>query len=648
MVRRRNKSNIQERQRDEIFIEHIITVPKPRVYKRWMFFSSLVSLLFAWLFFRYCIDDAVLKANFSSFGDFIFRSGLLQYLPDVKFPDEMVGNITSIIKPFWANREYLEPNSPGHLMKNMGAKAHFPVLMIPGIVSTGLELWEGKECAKPYFRERLWGTLTMIRTILLDKECWLEHMKLDPSTGMDPEGVRMRPAQGLEAADFLMPGFWVWARIIENLAELGYDHNNLQMASYDWRLDLKRLELRDHYFSKLKTQIELMNKINGRKLVIIAHSLGSIVWYYFMKWVEADLRAEGGDIKGGQGGSKWIDTHIHSVVNIGGIFLGAPKVVSTFVSGEMRDTAQMGKLETYVMEFLLSKTERLKLFRTWMGGLGLLPKGGNLFWGTSKSFLVHFPKLLGDHNNNIKDSPGLNITIGLVNKNIQKKGLNPNIWFADDIPELIETHISSEVLSLAQEIYSLGYAKSMKETEKNDLDPSKWSNPLESRLPNAPNLTIYSFYGIGKDTERGYAYKDVSDFEDQELIMTLDTEMQEPTQRAYKGVYHVDGDGTIPLLSLGYLGVEGWVNYKHLNPFGVKSVVREYPDEKSNVRLTDVRGGPKSGDHVDILGNHEMTTDILWIVSNMASLDTSNGSLGNRITSNIREIAASIDLHKNK
>jgi len=31
-------------------------------------------------------------------------------------------------------------------------------------------------------------------------------MKLDPKTGLDPPGIRLRAAQGLEAADFLFPG----------------------------------------------------------------------------------------------------------------------------------------------------------------------------------------------------------------------------------------------------------------------------------------------------------------------------------------------------------------------------------------------------------------------------------------------------------
>ena len=41
-------------------------------------------------------------------------------------------------------------------------------------------------CGKKYFRKRLWGTLNQFRAVFLDKECWMEHMKLDPVTGLDP------------------------------------------------------------------------------------------------------------------------------------------------------------------------------------------------------------------------------------------------------------------------------------------------------------------------------------------------------------------------------------------------------------------------------------------------------------------------------
>ena len=46
------------------------------------------------------------------------------------------------------------------------------------------------------------------------------------------------------------------SKIVENLAVVNYDTNNLFMAPYDWRLSYYNLEERDGYFSKLKKIVE--------------------------------------------------------------------------------------------------------------------------------------------------------------------------------------------------------------------------------------------------------------------------------------------------------------------------------------------------------------------------------------------------------
>ncbi len=386
MVRRRKSVYDEHRIAETIQLNEstnpVIPETRIRVYKKWVLVSSAVTLLFAWILFPFFANKPFIPI--SNLSEFLLQSSLQQLIPDGKFTDDIIGNITSLLKPFWLKSEYGDIHSPGIILREKGASAHFPVLLVPGIISTGLELWEGKECAKSYFRDRFWGTLTMLRALILDGPCWMEHMKLDPITGLDPSGIRIRPAQGLEAADFLLPGFWVWARIIENLAEIGYDNNNLQMASYDWRLNIAFLEKRDHYLTKLKGQIEMLKKTNDKKIVIITHSLGACVWHFFMKWVESSI--EDSEVKGGNGGRNWISDHIESVVHIGGAFLGAPKSLSTFVSGESRETAMLGKIETYFLELFLSKSERISLFRTWSGGLGLLPRGRGLIWGMSRYF----------------------------------------------------------------------------------------------------------------------------------------------------------------------------------------------------------------------------------------------------------------------
>lgn len=49
------------------------------------------------------------------------------------------------------------PDPPGVKLKKEGLEAKHPVVFVPGIVTGGLELWEGHQCAEGLFRKRLWG-----------------------------------------------------------------------------------------------------------------------------------------------------------------------------------------------------------------------------------------------------------------------------------------------------------------------------------------------------------------------------------------------------------------------------------------------------------------------------------------------------------
>lgn len=48
--------------------------------------------------------------------------------------------------------------------------------------------------------------IAMFKAVLLDKDCWISNLRLDSQSGLDPEGVRLRAAQGLEAADYFVQG----------------------------------------------------------------------------------------------------------------------------------------------------------------------------------------------------------------------------------------------------------------------------------------------------------------------------------------------------------------------------------------------------------------------------------------------------------
>jgi len=133
----------------------------------------------------------------------------------------------------------------------------------------------------------------------------------------------------------------------------------MTLEAYDWRLGLKMLEDRDHYFTHLKHKIEAYHKIAGKKVVLTSHSMGGIVVHYFFAWVTEKKRKGGGG-----GGKNWVDQHIHAFVNIAGSQLGVVKAASALVSGEMSDTVFMGGIGNVVERFIPRKA-RKDLWSSW-------------------------------------------------------------------------------------------------------------------------------------------------------------------------------------------------------------------------------------------------------------------------------------------
>ncbi|MGK3743085.1 MAG: hypothetical protein ACI90V_009941 [Bacillariaceae sp.] len=67
--------------------------------------------------------------------------------------------------------------------KNPGSKGKYPVVMVPGFVTSGLEVWKGKSCMGNFFRERIWGGYTSAQYWLRSRNCVMENLALDPTTG---------------------------------------------------------------------------------------------------------------------------------------------------------------------------------------------------------------------------------------------------------------------------------------------------------------------------------------------------------------------------------------------------------------------------------------------------------------------------------
>ncbi|KAI8076898.1 Lecithin:cholesterol/phospholipid:diacylglycerol acyltransferase [Halteromyces radiatus] len=538
-------------------------------------------------------------------------------------------------------------------------KAHFPVVMIPGLTASAIESWGTTGKSKPYYRKKIFGSIDMFRLLLSDRSTWIELMKLDPITGQDPPDIKLRATTGLSASDYLFPGFWVWGKVIENLSVIGYDTSNMHMAGYDWRLSLRALEERDQYFSQLKELIERNKKHTGRKTILMSHSMGTSVVNYFLKWAEWS--------EGGQGGDQWTENHIESLLNINGGVLGVPKALTFMLTGENHDIVSLGKFANTLVDRLLCRGERIDMTRNWSGLAAVLPKGGDIIWGNDTSAP-----------DDEMDDPSLQTFGNIISFSSDKlTNKDANSSFVDDshhplllnhtmdmAMNLLKNSSSQQFNDMLQNNYSFGISTSKQQLQENDNIPRTWSNPLESRLPKAPSMKIYCLYGVGIPTERTYFYSptgtdSTTDEEDntsgvcrvrnavmdntgisRSVPLTIDVSISDATHRIKGGIRKTDGDRTVPIISNGYMCAPsgGWTKHADLyNPGLTQIIAREYKNEEGMSR-GDLRGGTKVARHVDILGNHDLLLDILQIVSNHGE------NVTRRIFSNIDQIAQRVQL----
>ncbi|KAK0384314.1 hypothetical protein NLU13_8402 [Sarocladium strictum] len=583
-------------------VEHVHHKTKKRRLGFIFLLGSLFGIVAAGFFAK--TNDLI---DFPEFGDLSMDS-IFDALPA-----GLVRDMRDLVQGEREVTDSYDSFSVGLKARAEGLDAYHPIIMVPGVISTGLESWGTANISRGYFRKRLWGSWTMMRALVLDKESWKQHIMLDKRTGLDPPLFKLRAAQGFDATDFFITGYWIWNKIFENLATIGYDPTNSFTAAYDWRLSYGNLEVRDQFFSRLKSYVETWVNSNQRKVVLASHSMGSQVVYYFFKWVESE--------DGGRGGNDWVERHVDSWINISGCMLGAVKGLTAVLSGEMRDTAQLNAFAIYGLEKFLSRDERAEIFRAMPGISSMLPIGGDAVWGG----LDWAPD----------DQPDQEVSYGsFLNFKVGANFTTPskNLTVAQSIDYLFNT-TEDWYQKQVKSSYSHGVANTAAEVKKNNLDPSKWINPLETSLPYAPSLKIYCFYGVGKPTERGYWYR----APDQPLLtnlnITIDTTLTEGI--VDHGVIMGEGDGTVNLLSTGYMCNRGW-NMKRYNPAGSKIKVVEMPHEPERF---NPRGGPRTADHVDILGRENLNELVLRVAAGKG--DTIN----NYVVSNIHEYAAKVRVY---
>ncbi|KAH7926940.1 Lecithin:cholesterol acyltransferase [Leucogyrophana mollusca] len=546
----------------------------------------------------------------------------------------------------------------GEAMKERGLTAHYPVVLVPGIVSTSLESWSTAPEYRPFFREKMWGGFNMISQVTFNRDRWISAMMLDPITGLDPPGAKIRAAEGIDAASSFMKGYWIWSKIVENLAVVNYDTNNLHLAPYDWRLSLYNLEERDGYYSKLKATIEGLKKRQNRKVVIAAHSMGSTVrtppycaHICRFKWVESPEH--------GGGGPAWVENHIESFISIAGTHLA--KAMAAFLSGEMKDTVQVNPAGAYVLERFFSRKERQKLFRSWAGSASMWIKvlsipyilsiWGNETWAPdddndashTHGELIAFRKL---QNLDPLSARGFDE----VSKNMTAD--EAGTWILERTPSSFQKMIGTN--------YSFGIERDEAALKRNDLDHRKWSNPLETRLPNAPSMKFICVYGHGKETELSRRYAHAPHENDETLAEVEDPVCTDPsgnicnsvrlpldiplsklsridaeytdenvTPKVRNGVKMGEGDGTVSLLSLGAMCVEGWKRPRW-NPGKINITTVELPHRPVP---TIPRGGANTSDHVDILGSTGLNEIILKVATGAGD------EIESSFVSNIQEYA---------
>ncbi|XP_047966053.1 putative phospholipid:diacylglycerol acyltransferase 2 [Salvia hispanica] len=564
---------------------------------------------------------------------------------------------------------------PGVRLRRQGVVALHPVVLVPGIVTGGLELWEGRPCSDGLFRQRLWAG--SFAEIFKRPMCWLEHLSLDNETGLDPAGIRVRASSGLVAADYFAPGYFVWANLIENLARIGYEEKNMHMAAYDWRLSFQNTEVRDQTLSRLKSKIELMYVSNGyKKVVVVPHSMGANYFLHFMKWVES----------AGGGGRGWCAKHIKSIMNIGPVFLGVPKAVSSILSAESKDVAFLRAMAPGLLDseiFRLQALEHvMRVSRTWDSLVSLLPKGGEAVWGNldwspeedhvcdwgtrkyqqqSKtkgnetdgrhSFQVQEPTKFGrivsfGKTGSSPDaiSSKSNASCGKVKTEYDEvsqetiqKIFEERVYTADTLLDLLRS-VAPKMMKRAEAHFSHGIAENLSDPKYNHY--KYWSNPLETELPEAPDMEIYSLYGVGIPTERSYVYKLSPPGKCRSIPLQIDSSADGSHNGCLKGgVYFVDGDESVPVLSAGFMCAKGWKGKTRFNPSGSATYIREYK-HIAPANLLHGRG-LESGAHVDIMGNVALIKDVLRVAAGASGVELG----GDRIYSDIMKISEKIKIH---
>eukprot|EP01018_Ginkgo_biloba_P018029 Gb_39374 [translate_table: standard] len=524
-------------------------------------------------------------------------------------------------------------------------------------------------------------------------------MSLDNETGLDPPGIRVRPVSGLVAADYFALGYFVWAVLIENLARIGYEGKTMHMAAYDWRLSFQNTEVRDQALSRLKSTIELMVQTNdGRKVVAIPHSMGAIYFLHFMKWVEAPAPMGGGG--GPDWCAKHIKAVMNIGAPFLGVpkaFSGLFSAEAKDIAAVRAIAPGVVDSEIFGLQTL---QHVMRMTRTWDSTMSMLPKGGETIWGdldwspeegydcllkkykhdvphlcnkhdssnsctkelgSSGKCLAHYGRILS-FGKDAAELPSSELTMADYKATSKSRNLvQHNVSCGDVWTEYHEMSLESVQAVAAHKVYTAGTIpdllryvapKMMQRGDAqfshgiaDDLDDPKyghykyWSNPLETKLPDAPDMEMYCLHGVGIPTERSYVYRLSPSLDMCYIPFRIDNSAEGDSKGCLKGgVFFVDGDETVPALSAGFMCAKGWRGKTRFNPSGMATFIREY-DHAPPANLLEGRG-MQSGAHVDIMGNVALIEDIMRVAAGATAKEKG----GNRVYSDILKWSERINL----
>jgi hypothetical protein len=189
-----------------------------------------------------------------------------------------------------------------------------PIFLMPGLASTRLVAWRFKSCphhpllSDIKVQDYVWLNINLVMQMgTIDVSCMKECLQLgwnQTDTDDIEIGCKLRPDEGLDAISSLSPGGistkllvggtnTVYAWLVQWLADnLGYDVSNIVGLPYDWRLSPDKMQSRDGFLTLTRRRIEAAVQSNGKPGIMVAHSMGNLIFRYFLEWLKTELQQE--------------------------------------------------------------------------------------------------------------------------------------------------------------------------------------------------------------------------------------------------------------------------------------------------------------------------------------------------------------------